>query len=137
MKVIVCHDLLNGIMFNKRRTCHDINQRKHLRELINGSNIYMSDYSYKKFSDIFPDAKITDSVTDIKENEYFFLENDLFDLNCELVNEFIVYKWDNSFPSDFDFNYIEENKEKFDVIDLGEILDSQGDKIFVSKYLKK
>ncbi len=137
MKVVVCHDLMNGIMFNNRRTCHDVNQRKHLKQLINGANLYMSEYSYKKFSDIFPDAKIVHDVSSIKDDEFFWLENDLFNLNLDDVDEFIVYVWDNTFPSDFDFDYINNNFDKFSLIELGEFKDSIGDKFFVKKYLRK
>ena len=49
MKIIVCVDNQNGMMFNRRRQSQDRVLRKRILELTGGKKLWMNAYSQKQF----------------------------------------------------------------------------------------
>ena len=49
MKIIVCVDNQNGMMFNHRRQSQDRVLRKRILELTGGKKLWMNAYSQKQF----------------------------------------------------------------------------------------
>ena len=49
MKIIVCVDNQNGMMFNHRRQSQDRVLRKRIMELTGGKKLWMNAYSQKQF----------------------------------------------------------------------------------------
>ena len=99
MKLIVCLDDNNGMMFNKRRQSRDRVLIENMIELCKDEKIYTNEYSVS----LFPEnaVKIFDNIEDI-EKSYCFAEN--FTVNEEYVDEIIVYKWNRVYPADTHFN---------------------------------
>ncbi len=99
MKLIVCLDDNNGMMFNKRRQSRDRVLIENVLEYCNGEKLYVNEYSSK----LFPEnsVEICENLEKL-EKGYFFAEN--FTVNEEDVEEIIVYKWNRLYPADTYFN---------------------------------
>ena len=95
MKLIVCLDDKNGMMFNKRRQSRDRVLIENVLELCKGEKLYTNEYSSK----LFPEnsVEVFDSIENVG-NEYCFAEN--FTVNEENIEEIIVYKWNRLYPAD-------------------------------------
>ena len=102
MKLILCLDDNNGMMFNKRRQSQDKNLRLSIKDTVKDHLLYMNSYSYKLYNDIDDGNIIVDENFLQKcENENFALVEDLnlheYTNNIDLI---IVYKWNRVYPSD-------------------------------------
>ena len=99
MKLLVCLDDKNGLMFNKRRQSRDRVLIENVLELCKGKKLYTNEYSSK----LFPEnsVEVFDSIENVG-NEYCFAEN--FTVNEENIEEIIVYKWNRLYPADTYFN---------------------------------
>ena len=99
MKLIVCLDDNNGMMFNKRRQSRDKVLVENILEVCKGEKLYTNEYSLK----IFPEntVEIFDDIENIG-NSFCFAED--FAVNEENVEEIIVYKWNRLYPADTYFN---------------------------------
>ena len=111
MKLIVCLDDNNGMMFNKRRQSRDRVLIENVLEFCKGEKLYTNEYSAK----LFPEntVEIVDSV-DVKG--YYFAENVIPDEN--LVEEIIVYKWNKVYPADVRFNIDLKNWKLTETVDF-------------------
>ncbi len=99
MKLIVCLDDNNGMMFNKRRQSRDRVLIENVLDFCKGEKLYANEYSMK----LFPEnsVEIFEDFEDV-ENAYCFAEN--FMVDEEYVDEIIVYKWNRLYPADTYFN---------------------------------
>lgn len=113
MKLIVCLDDKNGMMFNKRRQSRDRVLIENILELCKDEQLYANEYSAK----LFPEnsVKICEKPEDI-ENGYFFAEN-IFP-NEENYEEIIVYKWNRVYPADVYFSILLEKWSLTETIDF-------------------
>ena len=113
MKLIVCLDDNNGMMFNKRRQSRDKILIEDVLELCKGEKLYTNEYSAKLFSEI--SVEVIENTAEI-EDGYCFAENFLVDE--ENVEEIIVYKWNRLYPADTYFNINLENWTLAEVVDF-------------------
>ncbi len=99
MKLIVCIDDKNGMMFNNRRQSRDKILIANLLEYCKGKKLYTTEYSAK----LFPEntVEVCAKLEEITEG-YIFAENIL--VNENEVEEIIVYKWNRLYPADTYFN---------------------------------
>lgn len=99
MKLIVCLDDNNGMMFNKRRQSRDRVLIENALELCKGEKLYINEYSAK----LFPEntVEMFENIEQIG-NSFCFAED--FNVNEEYVDEIIVYKWNRLYPADTYFN---------------------------------
>lgn len=113
MKLIVCLDDNNGMMFNKRRQSRDRVLVENVLELCKGEKLYTNAYS----APLFPEntVEIFENIEDI-ENAYCFAEN--FAVNEECVDEIVVYKWNRVYPADVHFNIDLENRNLIETVDF-------------------
>lgn len=110
MKLIVCLDDKNGMMFNKRRQSRDRYLIENILEFCKDEKLYTNEYSAK----LFPENTI--EICENPENGYCFAENFLVDE--ENVEEIIVYKWNRLYPADTYFNIDLENWTLTETIDF-------------------
>lgn len=96
MKLIVCLDDNNGMMFNKRRQSRDKVLIENILESCKGDKLYTNEYSAK----LFPENLV--EISENPENGYCFAEN--FFVNEDDVEEIVVYKWNRLYPADTYFN---------------------------------
>ena len=113
MKLIVCLDDNNGMMFNKRRQSRDKILIENVLEICKGEKLYTNEYSAK----LFPEnsVEVIENPAEF-ENGYCFAEN--FLVNEENVEEIIVYKWNRLYPADTYFNINLENWTLAEVVDF-------------------
>lgn len=95
MKLIVCLDDKNGMLFNNRRQSRDKALIENLLKLCKGEVLYTNDYSIG----LFPEGSaIVCADFNGLENGYVFAEN--FNVNEEKIREIIIYKWNRVYPAD-------------------------------------
>lgn len=103
MKIIVCIDDKNGMMFNHRRQSKDREVRRDMLSYIGQHRLWMNEYSRKQFEAVPKDAQI-----EVNENfpafagddDYCFIENSIYLLNKNLITEIVIYHWNRIYPSD-------------------------------------
>ncbi len=128
MKLIVCLDDNNGMMFNKRRQSRDRVLVENVLEFCKGEKLYTNEYSAK----LFPEntVEMFESIDNIEEG-YCFAEN--FTVNEEYVEEIIVYKWNRLYPADTYFNI---EPEKWNLVETVEFEGSSHEKITRERYVR-
>lgn len=128
MKLIVCLDDNNGMMFNKRRQSRDKVLVENVLEFCKGEKLYTNEYSAK----LFPEntVEMFESIDNI-EDGYCFAEN--FTVNEEYVEEIIVYKWNRLYPADTYFNI---EPEKWNLVETVEFEGSSHEKITRERYVR-
>ncbi len=113
MKLIVCLDDKNGMMFNKRRQSRDKILIENMLEFCEGEKLYANEYSSK----LFPDGSVETMKNPAEiEAGYCFAED--FIVNEDNVEEIIVYKWNRIYPADTYFNINFENWKLTETIDF-------------------
>ena len=101
MKVIICLDDNGGMLFNNRRQSRDKVVLKDIVDCLDGSKLYISEFSQKLFSDCADFVIVDDDfLTGAGEDDLCFVENkSLGDVSG--IIEIIVYKWNRIYPADF------------------------------------
>jgi len=101
MKLIVCLDDQNGILFNKRRLSMDSSLRKRLLEQVKDGMLWMNAYSAGQFTEASDAVRIHEDYLEYAGTEDFcFLENRDIVPYAERVQQLIVYRWNRLYPSD-------------------------------------
>lgn len=102
MKIIVCVDDNNGMMFNKRRQSRDRVLIQDIIANLDGSNLLIAPYSEKLFEDSDIDAFfISDFILDEAEpDDFCFIENIALKKYASKINELIIYRWNRKYPAD-------------------------------------
>lgn len=128
MKLIVCLDDKNGMLFNKRRQSRDKILIENVLELCKGKRLYTNDYS----STLFPENSvfICENMNEI-QNGYIFAEN--FTVNEEKIEEIIVYKWNRVYPADTFFNI---SLDKWNLTETIDFAGSSHEKITRERYVR-
>ena len=104
MKLIICLDERNGIMFNHRRQSRDEQVIFDILNHIGDNKLHIRNYS----ASLFPEgATITvsnDPVANCGVHDYCFLE----DINPSAVidqfSELVIYRWNRHYPADAVFS---------------------------------
>lgn len=128
MKLIVCLDDKNGMMFNKRRQSRDKILVENVLELCKGEMLYTNEYSVT----LFPENSVVicEDFNNI-ENGYIFAENTL--PNEENIEEIIVYKWNRVYPAD---TYFSISLENWNLTETTQITGSSHEKITREIYVR-
>ena len=87
MKIIICLDDNNGLMFNNRRQSRDSTIIDNIFEIIGSANLYINDFLEK-----------------CQKDDYCFVENADFEKHIDKINTIIIYRWNRSYPFDKKFN---------------------------------
>lgn len=106
MRIIVCVDKRNGMMFNHRRQSQDREVRKRILEDVGDSVLWMNAYSRMQF--------VEPKTCEIKEDEAFlqksgagewcFVENISVAPWEKRIERIICYRWERIYPADFWFD---------------------------------
>lgn len=133
MKIIVCVDKSNGMLFNSRRQSQDEELRKRIIEISKNSKLLMNDYSAKQFenkNNIFISENF---LNEAKTGDYCFIENN--EIPTEKIEEIIIYKWNRKYPADTYFEI--DLKKGFKKISSTDFSGSSHEKITEEIYIKK
>lgn len=114
MKVIVCVDDGNGMLFNKRRQSQDRVLRDDVQKMTAGQKLWMNAYSARQFQE---GSQTGENVTGVSEtaalivaedflrqageNDFCFVENEKLLPYSDRITEVVVYRWNRSYPGDF------------------------------------
>lgn len=111
MKIIICLDNNNGMMFNNRRQSQDKLLRMDIKNMISNNKLYMNKYSYDLYKDI-DSGNITVSETFLNKcntDDYCLVENTSLSKFKKSINTLIIYRWNRTYPADIVFD-IDINK---------------------------
>lgn len=125
MKLIVCLDDNNGMMFNNRRQSRDKILIENVLESCKGEKLYTNEYSAK----LFPENAVV--ICENPKNGYCFAENFTVDEND--VEEIIVYKWNRVYPADVQFNI---DLKKWNLAETVDFAGSSHEKITRERYVR-
>lgn len=102
MKIIVCLDDRNGMLFNRRRQSRDQVACQKIMELAHDSELWMNVYSGELFSS--ENVKIAeDFLAQAQPGDYCFVENTDVLPYREQVEEVYVFRWNRVYPADTHF----------------------------------
>ena len=118
MKVILCADQKNGLMFNHRRQSQDRELRKRILSIIGDGKLYASAYSAGQFTEDLWEGKLEvceellaaaalqpcPSGRDNRSGRdvYYFAEGQALQPAAEagVIEAVILYRWDKVYPAD-------------------------------------
>lgn len=137
MKVIVCLDDADGMLFNKRRQSKDKVLREYLLETIENQNLWMNEYSKKQFEE--DDTRIIvaeDYLDQAGENDFCFVETEELFPYEEKIHSIFVVHWNRKYPSDVFFDLDYHNEEKWKLARSKEIIGNSHPVILIEEYVK-
>ena len=106
MKLIVCLDDQNGMLFNNRRLSKDSCLRKRLLEQVKDGNLWMNAYSAGQFTEESDAVRVCeDYLAKAGTEDFCFLENADICPYIDRVEQLIVYRWNRLYPSDTVFPF--------------------------------
>jgi len=102
MKVIVCIDDCNGMLFNKRRQSCDRVLIADVVSNIFGGNLLITKFSEKLFEEFEIDSFfISEDILEEAEHEdYCFIEDKALAPYADRIDELIIYRWNRKYPAD-------------------------------------
>ncbi len=101
MKVILCLDDRNGMLFNHRRQSRDRAILEKTRKICGGNSIYMNHYSEKMFEQFGPVASKEDFLDYAGDDDWCFVENVSLKKYEEQIQEILVFRWNREYPADY------------------------------------
>lgn len=134
MKLVICLDDNNGMMFNSRRQSQDRELRKRLISRIGDKLLLMNQYTNNQFADSEGNFKVCEDFLSVADGEdYCFVEN--LDVTgwINKATEIIVYKWNRVYPADLNFP-LESIEQKWKLIERYEFAGFSHDKITEEVY---
>ena len=102
MKIIICLDNENGMMFHGRRLSQDRLLRKDILKELGNGKLWMNEYSAKMFADDQnKNIMVSEEfLSQAGNQEFCFVENvPLFAIEAQ-IEQLIIYRWNRSYPSD-------------------------------------
>ena len=127
MKVIVCIDDGNGMLFNKRRQSRDRVLTETLLNMVGDENLYIAPFSALLFENANKEVIIDDNCLDkATANEYCFIENKKLAPYKDKITSLIVYKWNRRYPTDF---RLDLDISKFEMVEVTEFAGYSHEKI--------
>ena len=128
MKLIVCLDDKNGMLFNKRRQSRDKILIDNMLELCKGESLYTNEYS----ATLFPENSVVicEDFENI-ENGFVFAEN--FMVDEDKIQEIIIYKWNRVYPADTYFNI---SLDGWSLVETVDFIGSSHEKITRERYVR-
>ncbi|MDD5793676.1 MAG: ribonuclease Z [Clostridiales bacterium] len=106
MKIIVCIDKNNGMMFNNRRQSQDKILIDDIIKVTKDKKLYMNEYSYnlykdKKYKNIIV---CNDFLNKCSPDDFCLVENSSLVTYENKIDTIIIYNWNRNYPSDFKFD---------------------------------
>lgn len=119
MKIIVCLDDKNGMLFHNRRQSSDRILSNKIVELTVKSKLWMHPYSRKLF-DMAQQNICVDPffLQKAGQGEYCFVETEDVSAYAASIEEIIIFRWNRTYPGDFYFpmELLKNFRKKDDVL---------------------
>lgn len=104
MKIIVCLDDRNGMLFHNRRQSSDRILCGKIMELAGESTLWMHPYSQKLFDATAQNICIAPLfLRQAQQGEYCFVETEDVSAYATSIEEIIIFRWNRTYPGDFFF----------------------------------
>lgn len=102
MKVLVCCEKSNGILFNNRRVSQDRVVSERIVELTKSSKLWMDSYSYTLFEKLNASNinLAENTLAEATDSEYCFVEKQEMLPYEKWISEIIVFRWERDYPFD-------------------------------------
>lgn len=127
MKVFICLDDKNGMMFNKRRQSKDRVVIEKVKEIVGEKPLYVSEYTHS----LFEEATICKNFENF--DGYVFIEDPIHIIENE-IEVLYIFKWNRHYPSDKKFNL---DMKKFDLISVENFVGYSHENITLEVYKKR
>lgn len=134
MKLMVCIDKTNGVMFGGRRISQDSVLREKILEICKGSKLWMNSYSSKQFEDCTGISVSEDFLNLAGENDFCFIENTEFPV--EKAESVYLFNWNRKYQADFFFP-VDSLEQGFKRISRENFAGSSHDRITLDIYGRK
>lgn len=109
MKLIVCLDDKNGMLFNKRRQSSDRALCQKIVAMTHGSVLWMHPYSEPLFAGLGCEVQVHESFLEQAESEaYCFAENIDVTPYLTQAQQIVIFRWNRTYPADLRFPGIPE-----------------------------
>lgn len=135
MKVIVCLDKKDGMLFNHRRQSRDRVVISDVLLNYSENGLYVSEYSLSLFNASDKVHLVTNTLTNTEDTAAWrFVETaEVSDFVAE-ISELVVYRWDKVYPATESFRV---NWEDFDCVSMQEIQGYSHETICKEVYRRK
>lgn len=144
MKVIVCVDEKNGMLFNKRRQSQDRVLRADLQKITAGERLWMNAYSARQFQEKTAGGNADqpvpgeimiaeDFLEKAGEDDFCFVEDQMLAPWQTKIQEVILYHWNRSYPADF---YLDLDLSRWSMTDAEEFQGYSHEKITREHYVR-
>ena len=102
MKVIVCCEKSNGMMFNNRRVSQDKVVSERIVELTKSNKLWMDSYSYTLFEKLNASNinLAENTLAEVADSEYCFVEKQEMLPYEKWISEIIVFRLERDYPFD-------------------------------------
>ena len=107
MKIAICVDKSNGILFGGKRLSQDSILRNKLIELVGDGKLCMNEYSAKQFESNDKIRICENFLLSAEEKDICFIENT--EISIDDVSEIYLFNWNRDYPAD---TYFELNPKE-------------------------
>lgn len=105
MKLIVCLDARNGLLFGGRRQSRDRVVYDRIAHLVGEDALWLHPYSQTLFADSTVTLRVDGSFpVKAGEGDWCFCEKWDTPLNANAVNRLYIFRWDRHYPADTHFS---------------------------------
>lgn len=133
MKLIVCVDKSNGMLFNNRRQSQDRVLREKLLSLVGENRLFLNSYSAKQFEQSEKLVICEDFLLAAGSNDFCFVEN--VEIPTDRVDEVYLFQWNRDYPADFYFTM--DLKSDYKKVKTEDFEGSSHEKITLEIYQKR
>lgn len=103
MKIAVCLDDRNGMLFCGRRQSKDQYLRRELLQLAQPNTLWMNSFSAKQFEEGDAIAVAEDFLERVPQGQWCFVENTDIIPYKDNIECIAIYRWNRHYPSDVKF----------------------------------
>lgn len=105
MKIIVCLDDADGMLFNCRRQSRDRAVMADIEQELGGARLYITPFSQKLIADSTVRYTVSEDMISIAgEDDYCFVEDISVAPFLDRAEEIIIYRWNRRYPADLYFD---------------------------------
>lgn len=133
MKLIVCVDKSNGMLFNNRRQSQDSALREKIFSLVGDNKLFLNEYSARQFENTDRLIICDDFVSKATNDDFCFVENMQIPVDC--IDEVYLFQWNRDYPADMYFTV--DLKTGFKKIKVEDFAGSSHKKITLEIYKKR
>lgn len=101
MKIIVCLDDRNGMLFHGRRQSRDETVRQRILEYAKGTSLWMNQYSAGMFEKAGDSLRVCDDfLSQAGAGDCCFVEDQDITPYISQIEEIVVFRWGRTYPYD-------------------------------------